>query len=401
MELEPKVAGRRVNLWLAIACFAGSIVVALTMLHVADLPRNQDGGAWELRIKLLMALAGLLCMLGIWRLQRALHWTRRTWRGRALALLVLPFFCLPIWIASQALDHSFDANVLLREIDLPGYRVGLPDWHIQSKTLDFWSGFIRTRRRITGETISIRWQPGPLPADLPTLAALPQNQGLGENSQVAGVADEPMTVSGGYRPTHYTRTGSDGEWLVGFTVWACADDRTAMVTTVVPASFEHARIFHRRVLASISCTAAIAPPPIHASFQPPAGFKSAQRNSQGTLYVTADDDEEIFLSSGNHTSEPQELLQDATKRLSLALKFKPQVANATGAAENLTLHDSEADRTYMVQRIVLNEENTPGWLTLTAWRCPTNDLRFWALHLGSQPDEELGRTRLQHASCPK
>jgi hypothetical protein len=340
-----------------------------------------------------MAVSGILCVIGMWRLRCALGWDRRSWRGRALGLFVLPFFILPAWISTRMLDRPFDPNINLHQRNIPGYRLALPDWPVTSESADYWVGSVTMRRRVTADKVIVTWSPGKDPA----AARATEKAFFGGMADFVALDDEAGIVVGQPARTYYYRSHG---WTAARTTWACPDDRLGVVTTIVESPREVVRAFHLRLLASISCVATTPPAAVYAALRPPDGFKLESRDPTALSYGSTS--EMILVSAGvRDTAMKNVLHEDKGRRVfveSLAptLKIKP-----AGDMEQTLRNGSEGSRAFWIQPVAL-EDQQRGWLTLTTWHCPELSTWFWAFHLGrGESNKTQGIDRLLAASCPE
>jgi hypothetical protein len=373
----------RGQVWRGGIFLALSTAGMLAMPFLAELAPDWVGKDLSDKQHLIMGLSGIALMLGIWQLQEGLGWPRRTWRGRALALVVLPCFILPAWLGLHLYARPFDPDVELRPRQLPGFRVSLPDWNVKSQsTADFWDGNLTLSHR--GDMVVVRWNPGDpskmwefLDSFLPSLAD-------------EKIASESATVES--RPAHTVYVKQHGD-VVAYTVFSCGDGRLLVVASGAE-NERDSRRFHDRLLLSVSCVAGAAVPAIVYAKVSLPGFRSLKSDPSERLFQRGT--EELMVSTEHREMAMFDRLRSVEGREEfLKALFQGLGAHAVGEPQ-LTERDAppgEGDGKRQLWSYRLSDSSTVTW---TAWRC-TDARWFFAM---STAAPTVAVDLLLGATCP-
>jgi hypothetical protein len=357
----------------------------LAMPWIAELAPNWMGKSLSDKHSVVMVLSGLACALGVWQLQEGFGWPRRTWRGRALALVVLPCFILPAWLGLFVFDRPADPEVALRPRELPGFRIALPDWTVKSdNTSAFWNGNLTLASH--GVAVVLRWNPG----DATQTAGF--FEGFMSKLGEAKVGAESATIAG--RPAQTVYLQQDGQ-IVGYTAFACGDGRLLVLGSGAENQAD-ARRFHHRLLASVSCVATGSVPPaiVYPTVKLPDGFRESQRDPAQLLFQRGT--EEVMVSAEQREMSMFERLATAEKRD----EFLGALVQALGArvegAPKLTERsappgDGEGKRQFWSYRL-----SDSSQMTWTVWRC--KETRWFFAMATGEPSSAV--ERLLGATCP-
>ncbi|MGM0578106.1 MAG: hypothetical protein ACQEXJ_20445 [Myxococcota bacterium] len=279
------------------------------------------------------------------------------------------------WYVSGRFDA---AAVPLKGWEVPGLRVGLPQWAEEDVQADGVPGHVTlTAPGGSGRYLEIRWNPSAgLTAD-EVVEALTGDAPLRE--------EERHSVQVDGRPSFVSYLeADDARKRVAFSLWRCPESGLAyQLTTFVDLPRDPLMALHERILGTAGCAplaAGDAPEPIFPVFDAPEGFKKADEE---ITQVWEGGQEGVFdLAPGTPGRRTAETLKEtpALRAQSARAEFgledvhlgsKPVSKEGPGGAQREVYVGQGMDKT-----------GNPVRVLMTWFYCPDADRTFLAFHAG-------------------
>lgn len=295
-------------------------------------------------------------------------------------------------------DGGDDVTLVPRE--LPGVRIALPDWPVGRDSGPTLPGVLALDDpRGRGRFVTVRWSPGQS-LDVDAMRRMVRSV-----LDVEGGEEIPVTVAG--QPTQILYT-DDGEGRTSaVTLWRCPESNLSlMLWTFRDTGREPLLALHRRMLASVTCTAPPAAPVVRfPAFTPPEGYTPVDTTgADAPMRAWAGpNDTALFLWPGTPAGDAEKARamtrQPFFRRELLAalelrdIEFAPAPLERPGPdGRPREIWSGTARDT---------ADGTASSFLLVAWHCPDPGLLFIALHLGpaGEPDPAVVAA-LAGGACP-